>query len=73
MKGCNKSYSERICIPSGKAARLHIFGMITGRNQYKGFLTQEYINADRFVDDLDRFSFEVKKKTAVVLANPSVH
>jgi len=35
--------------------------------------TQESINADRIVDFLDRFSFEVKKKTVVVLDNASVH
>ena len=49
------------------------FGMITRRNQYKGFTTQESINADRLVDYLDRFSFEVKKKTVVVLDSASVH
>ena len=42
-------------------------------NQYKGLTTQESINADRIVDFLDRFSFEVKKKTVVVLDNASVH
>ncbi len=41
--------------------------MITRRNQYKGFTTQEFINADRLVVFLDRLSFEVKKKTVVVL------
>ena len=56
-----------------KAARLNIFGMITRRNQYKGFTTQESINADRIVDYLDRFSFKVEKKTVVVLDNASVH
>lgn len=64
---------ENVYIPSEKAARLNIFGMITRRNQYKGFTTQESINADRLVDYLDRFSFEVKKKTVVVLDNASVH
>ena len=47
--------------------------MITKRNQYKGFLAQESINADKLVDFLDRFSFEVEKKTVVVLDNASVH
>lgn len=64
---------ENVYIPSEKAARLNIFGMITKRNQYKGFTTQESINADRLVDYLDRLSFEVKKKTVVVLDNASVH
>ena len=63
---------ENVYIPSEKAARLNIFGMITRRNQYKGFQAQESINADRIVDYLDRFSFEVKKKTVVVLDNASI-
>lgn len=33
--------------------------MITKRNQYKGFTTKESINADKIVDYLDRFSFNV--------------
>ena len=44
--------NEDIYIPSEKAARLNIFGMITKRNQYKGFTTQESINADKIVDYL---------------------
>ena len=63
---------ENVYIPSEKTARLNIFGMITRRNQYKGFTTQESINADKLVDFLDIFSFEVKKKTVVVLDNASV-
>ena len=65
--------NEDIYIPSEKAARLNIFGMITKRNQYKGFTTQESINADKIVDYLDRFSFNVTKKTVIVLDNASVH
>ena len=40
---------------------------------WKGFTTQESINADRIVDYLDRFSFNVTKKTVIVLDNASVH
>ena len=47
--------------------------MITKRNQYKGFTTKESINADKIVDYLDRFSFNVTKKTVIVLDNASVH
>ena len=65
--------NEDIYIPSEKAAWLNIFGMITKRNQYKGFTTQESINADKIVDYLDRFSFNVTKNTVIVLDNASVH
>nr|WP_294457636.1 hypothetical protein [uncultured Bacteroides sp.] len=47
--------------------------MIPRRNQYKVFTTQSSINEDKFVDFLDRFSFEVKKKTGVILDNASVY
>ena len=64
---------EDVYISSEKSARLNIFGMITRRNQYKGFMTQESINADSLVDYLDKFSFQINKKTVVVLDNASVH
>lgn len=47
---------EHVYIPSEKAARLNIIGMITRKNQYKGFTTQESINADKL--------FEVKKENS---------
>lgn len=47
--------------------------MITRRNQYKDFTTQESINAGWLVDYLDRLSFGVKKKTVVFLDNASAH
>ena len=56
-----------------KSGKLNIFGMITRRNEYKGFTTQESINADKVVEYLDLMSFTVRKKTVVVLDNASVH
>jgi transposase len=64
---------EDVFIPSEKSARLNIFGMITRRNQYKGFMTQESINADKVSDFLDKMSFQVRKRTFVVLDNATVH
>ena len=64
---------ECVYVPAEKAARLNIFGMITRRNEYKGFTTQESINADKIVEYLDLMSFSVRKKTVVVLDNASVH
>ena len=64
---------EDVYVPAEKAARLNIFGMITRKNEYKGFTTQESINADKVVEYLDHMSFSVKKKTVVVLDNASVH
>lgn len=64
---------EDVYVPAEKAARLNIFGMITRRNEYKGFTTQESINADKVVEYLDLMSFSFKKKTVVVLDDASVH
>ena len=64
---------ENVFIPSEKSARLNIFGMITRRNQYKGFMTQESINADNVSDLLDKMSLQVRKRTFVVLDNATVH
>lgn len=68
-----RSKMRKSIFPSEKAARLNIFGMITLRNQYKGFTTQESINTEKLVDFLDRFPFEVKEKIMVLLDNASVH
>jgi transposase len=64
---------EDVYIPAAKAARLNIFGMITRRNDYRGFTTQKSINADKVVEYLDAMSFTVKKKTVIVLDKASVH
>ncbi|MDR0961280.1 MAG: transposase [Mediterranea sp.] len=60
-------------IPSERAKRLNIFGMIDRDNCFKGFCTSESIDAQKVVDFLDKYSFRVKKKTFVVLDNASVH
>lgn len=47
--------------------------MIDRQNNYKGFTTSESINADKVVEFLDAFSFQVRKNTFVVLDNATVH
>lgn len=64
---------ENIYIPSERAKRLNIFGMIDRDNRFEGFCTNESIDAQKIVDFLDCFSFGVKKKTFIVLDNASVH
>ena len=64
---------EDVYVPAERAARLNIFGMITRRNEYRGFTTQESINADKVLEYLDLMSLTVKKKTVIVLDNASVH
>lgn len=64
---------EDVYIPSLKADRLNILGMIDRSNRYDGFCTTESIDADKVIDFLDRLSLKVEKDTFVVLDNASVH
>jgi transposase len=64
---------EDVYIPSERAKRLNIFGMINRDNRFEGFSTIDSINAQKVVSFLDQFSFGLDKKTFVVLDNASVH
>jgi transposase len=64
---------EDVYIPSLKADRLNLFGMIDRNNRYDGFCTTESIDADKVIDFLDRLSLKVEKDTFIVLDNSSVH
>ncbi len=64
---------EDVYIPSERAKRLNIFGMINRDNHFEGFCTSEAIDAQKVVDFLEHYSFRINKKTFVVLGNASVH
>ena len=64
---------EDVYVPSGKAQRVNIFGMIDRNNRYHGFTTTESIDAYKVVEYLDAFSLSIKKDTFIVLYNASVH
>lgn len=64
---------EDVFMPSQKAVRLNIFGMIDRHNRYDGFSTTTSITADKVADFLDRFSLALEKDTFIVLDNASVH
>ena len=65
--------NEDVYIPSPKAQRVNIFGMIDRNNRYHGFTTTESIDVDKVVEYLDTFSLNIKKNTLIVLDNASVH
>ena len=65
--------NEDVYIPSKKAQRVNIFGMIDRSNRYHGFTTTESIDADKVVEYLDTFSLNIKKDTFIVFDNASVH
>ena len=56
---------ENVYIPSGKAQRVNIFGMIDRNNRYHGFTTTESIDAYKVVEYLDAFSLTIKKDTFI--------
>lgn len=64
---------EDVFVPSERAKRLNIFGMIDRDNHFEGFCTSESIDAGKVVDFLECYSFRIDKKTVVVLDNASVH
>jgi len=64
---------ENVYIPSLKAHRINIFGMIDRNNQYDGFCTTESIDTDKVIEFLDTLWLKVEKNTCIVLDNASVH
>lgn len=64
---------ENVYIPSLKAYRINIFGMIDRNNRYDGFCTTESIDADKVIEFLDTLSFKIEKDTFVVLDNACIH
>lgn len=64
---------EDVYVPSLKAHRINIFGMIDRNNRYDGFCTTKSINGDKVIEFLDALSLKVDKDTFVVLDNASVH
>lgn len=64
---------EDVYVPSQKAQRINIFGMIDRNNRYHGFTTTGSIDANKVVEYLDAFSLCIKRDTFIVLDNASVH
>ena len=64
---------EDVFVPSERAKRPNIFGMIDRDNHFEGFCTNEAIKAGKVVDFLEYYSFKIDKKAVVVLNNASVH
>lgn len=56
---------DGVSVPSQRAAKLIIFGMITRDNRYEGFTTTERMTADKMVSFLDDFSFRISATATV--------
>jgi len=64
---------ERISIKSAKGKSINCFGMITRDNQFEYATTYETINSNFIIEQIDRFSYGIKKHTVIVLDNASIH
>ena len=64
---------ENISIKSAKGKSINCFGMITRDNQFEYATTYETINSNFIIEQIDRFSYGLKKHTVIVLDNAKVH
>ncbi|CDN30539.1 Mobile element protein [Mucinivorans hirudinis] len=64
---------EDIHIPVEKAYKINILGFVNRLSEYMGMMTEECINADVVINFLENLSFNIKKKTVLILDNASVH
>lgn len=64
---------ENISIKSAKGKSINCFGMITRDNEFKYATTYETINSDFIIEQIDRFSYQLKKHTVIILDNARVH
>ena len=64
---------EDIVIPVRKGYNINIFGLISRTNVCHWATTEANINGQFLLDYLDRFCFQLKRRTFLVLDNASVH
>ena len=64
---------EEVCILSEKAYKLNCFGFINRQSICWWKTTEGYIDAQFVLEDMEDFSFQISKKTFVVLDNARVH
>jgi transposase len=64
---------ENISIKSAKGKSINCFGIITRDNEFEYATTYETINSNFIIEQIDRFSYQLKKHTVIVLDNAKVH
>ena len=64
---------EKVGVPSTHGQGINCFGLISRQNHLVFTTTEHTINADFVVEQLERFSLDLKKQTVVVLDNAKVH
>lgn len=64
---------EEVSILSEKAYKLNLFGFINRQNDCRWKTTEENVDAGFILEYMEEFSFQISKKTFVVLDNARVH
>ena len=64
---------EEVFMPSETGQGLNCFALVSRTNECRFETTQETIDADFIVEQLERLSFEVVRQTVVVLDNAPAH
>ena len=64
---------ENISIKSAKGKKINCFGIITRNNQFMYETTYDMINSNFIIEQLNKFSLQIKKHTVIVLDNAKVH
>lgn len=64
---------EEVCILSEKACKLNCFGFINRQSICRWQTTEGNIDAQFVLEYMEEFSFQISKKTFVVLDNARVH
>lgn len=64
---------ENVCILSEKAYKINCFGMISRQNRCYWKTTRSNIDARFILEYMENFSFQISKKTFIVLDNARIH
>jgi transposase len=64
---------QEVSMPSSKGKGINCFGLFTRNNESWAATSEATINRDFVMEQLDRFSFSLKKLTVVVLDNARIH
>lgn len=64
---------ENISIKSAKGKSINCFGIITRDNEFEYVTTYEMVNSNFIIEQIDKFSYQLKKHTVIVLDNAKVH
>ena len=64
---------EQVSMPTAKGKGINCFGLFTRSNKSVVALSENSINAEFVIEQLERLSFSIKKITIVVLDNARIH